>query len=51
MQRMHPGHTITSYVLVPSVTRFMAKVEVLVDERFVHCRQCGLGRYKKDRRR
>ena len=29
MKRMHPGHTITSYVSVPSVTRFMAKVEKL----------------------
>lgn len=29
MKRMHPGHTITTYVLVPSVTRFMAKVEKL----------------------
>jgi predicted enzyme related to lactoylglutathione lyase len=29
MKRMHPGHTITQYVLVPSVTRFMAKVEKL----------------------
>jgi uncharacterized protein len=26
MKRMHPQHTITNYVLVPSVTRFMAKV-------------------------
>jgi predicted enzyme related to lactoylglutathione lyase len=29
MKRMHPGHTITQYVLVPSVTRFAAKVEKL----------------------
>lgn len=29
MQRMHPTHTITSYVLVPSVTRHMAKVKKL----------------------
>jgi len=29
MKRMHPGQTITSYVNVPSVTRFMAKVEKL----------------------
>jgi len=29
MKRMHPGHTITNYVSVPSVTRFMAKVEKL----------------------
>lgn len=27
MKRMHPGHAITNYVLVPSVTKFMAKVE------------------------
>jgi uncharacterized protein len=26
MKRMHPQHSITNYVLVPSVTRFMAKV-------------------------
>lgn len=26
MKRMHPGHTITAYILVPSVTRHMAKV-------------------------
>ncbi len=26
MKRMHPQHNITNYVLVPSVTRFMAKV-------------------------
>lgn len=29
MKRMHPAHTITQYVLVPSVTRHMAKVEKL----------------------
>jgi predicted enzyme related to lactoylglutathione lyase len=29
MKRMHPGHTITTYVLVPSVTKHMAKVEKL----------------------
>lgn len=29
MSRMYPGHTITTYVSVPSVTRFMAKVEKL----------------------
>jgi len=29
MKRMHPAHTITTYVSVPSVTRFMAKVEKL----------------------
>ena len=29
MKRMHPAHTITSYVLVPSVTRHMAKVKKL----------------------
>src|SRR5262249_49881064 len=29
MKRMHPGHTITNYILVPSVVRFMAKVEKL----------------------
>jgi len=29
MKRMHPGHTITQYVLVPSVTKFMAKVKKL----------------------
>jgi len=27
--RMHPAHTITQYVLVPSVTKHMAKVEKL----------------------
>jgi predicted enzyme related to lactoylglutathione lyase len=26
---MHPAHTITQYVLVPSVTKHMAKVEKL----------------------
>jgi uncharacterized protein len=29
MKRMHPAHTITNYISVPSVTRFMAKVEKL----------------------
>jgi len=29
MKRMHPDHTITHYVNVPSVTQFMAKVEKL----------------------
>jgi predicted enzyme related to lactoylglutathione lyase len=29
MKRMHPGHTITQYVLVPSVTKHMAKVKKL----------------------
>ena len=29
MKRMHPEHTITSYVLVPSVTKYVAKVEKL----------------------
>jgi predicted enzyme related to lactoylglutathione lyase len=29
MKRMHPTHTITNYVNVPSVTRFMAKVQKL----------------------
>jgi predicted enzyme related to lactoylglutathione lyase len=29
LPRMHETHTITNYVLVPSVTRFMAKVEKL----------------------
>ncbi|MBI3414347.1 MAG: VOC family protein [Verrucomicrobia bacterium] len=29
MKRMHPAHTITNYVNVPSVTRFMAKVRKL----------------------
>ena len=29
MKRMHPAHTITTYVNVPSVTKFMAKVEKL----------------------
>jgi predicted enzyme related to lactoylglutathione lyase len=29
MKRMHPQHTITNYVLVPSVTRYMAKVQKL----------------------
>jgi predicted enzyme related to lactoylglutathione lyase len=29
MKRMHPEHTITSYVSVPSVTKFAAKVEKL----------------------
>jgi uncharacterized protein len=29
MQRMHPAQTITQYVLVPSVTKHIAKVEKL----------------------
>ena len=29
MKRMHPTHTITNYVNLPSVTRFMAKVQKL----------------------
>ena len=29
MKRMHAAHTITSYVLVPSVTRHMAKEKKL----------------------
>lgn len=29
MARMHPGHAITTYVLVPSVVKHMAKVEKL----------------------
>jgi len=29
LKRMHPEHTITSYVSVPSVTKFAAKVEKL----------------------
>jgi len=29
MKRMHPAHTITTYFSVPSVTKFMAKVEKL----------------------
>jgi predicted enzyme related to lactoylglutathione lyase len=29
MKRMHPGHTLTAYVSVPSVTRAMAKVRKL----------------------
>ncbi len=29
LRRKHPAHTITNYILVPSVTRFMAKVEKL----------------------
>jgi len=29
MKRMHPAHTITTYVNVPSVTSFMAKVNKL----------------------
>jgi len=29
MKRMYPDHTITNYVNVPSVTKFMAKVEKL----------------------
>ncbi|HTA31287.1 MAG TPA: hypothetical protein VK731_12425, partial [Candidatus Cybelea sp.] len=29
MKRMHPTHSITNYVSVPSVTKFMAKVQKL----------------------
>ena len=29
MKRMHPGQPITTYINVPSVTKFMAKVEKL----------------------
>lgn len=29
IKRMHPTHTITTYIKVPSVTKFMAKVEKL----------------------
>lgn len=29
MKRMHPGHTITSYVSVPSVAKFATKIEKL----------------------
>jgi predicted enzyme related to lactoylglutathione lyase len=29
MKRMHPAHTITGYVLVPSVTKYVVKVEKL----------------------
>jgi predicted enzyme related to lactoylglutathione lyase len=29
MKRMHPTHAITNYISVPSVTKFMAKVEKL----------------------
>ena len=29
MRRMHPAHTITAYINVPSVTRSMAKVQKL----------------------
>ena len=29
MRRMHPAHTITTYINVPSVTRSMAKVQKL----------------------
>jgi predicted enzyme related to lactoylglutathione lyase len=32
MKRMHPGHTITQYILVPSVTKHMAKVKKLGGE-------------------
>ena len=32
MKRLHQGHTITTYVLVPSVTRHMAKVKKLGGE-------------------
>lgn len=27
--RLHPGHAIANYILVPSVTRYLAKVEKL----------------------
>jgi hypothetical protein len=29
MKRMHPAHTITTYFSVPSVTKFVAKIEKL----------------------
>ena len=29
MKRMHPGHTITNYIMVASVTKHMAKVKKL----------------------
>ncbi len=29
MKRMHPTHSITNYISVPSVTKFMAKVQKL----------------------
>jgi uncharacterized protein len=29
MKRMHPQHTITQYVSVPSVTKYVAKIEKL----------------------
>ena len=29
IKRMHPAHTITNYILVPSVSKHMAKVEKL----------------------
>lgn len=29
MKRMHPGHTITTYISVPSVSRFMARIQRL----------------------
>jgi uncharacterized protein len=29
LKRMHPGHTITNYIMVPSVTRFAEKVKKL----------------------
>jgi predicted enzyme related to lactoylglutathione lyase len=32
MKRMHPGHTITNYIMVPSITRFTAKVKKLGGE-------------------
>jgi predicted enzyme related to lactoylglutathione lyase len=32
MPRAHPGHTITNYIMVPSVNRFMAKVKKLGGE-------------------
>ena len=32
MKRMHPGHTITNYILVPSVSQAAAKVKKLGGE-------------------
>ena len=29
MKRMHPAHTITTYFSVPSITKFVAKIEKL----------------------
>jgi hypothetical protein len=29
MKRMHPGQTITNYIMVPSINRFMTKVKKL----------------------